>query len=344
MASEKSILDTHTIGDLSPANKALVTLNQNGTLGDALGLMQKHGVLSVPVIDATVDPKKEGHVIGILSVLDIMTAIVFQPVFEQYRSNQLEKLDKELLEAVKKSKTFDLPAKELVGVSQESLTALRFLLSTSDPIRKLLAPFSEGLHRILVRSEKDAGKFSYCSQSDLIKFLKGLIMKDEFYQLTKQEIGHLDLVSSTYANPSDPDADYFKSLDTTESKVVNVFSKSSALLGFRRMIIEGELSALPVVDDQGKLIATLSSTDVRGLTKDNFHLILLPVTEFLLKVHNTSSLRTPITCTAEDSLATVIERIVQHKLHRIWVVDDDDHPIGVIALSDIIRKFSLASQ
>lgn len=41
-------------------------------------------------------------------------------------------------------------------------------------------------------------------------------------------------------------------------------------------------------------------------------------------------------CTLDESLSQVVERIVKAEVHRIVVVDNQDHVIGMISLSDIL--------
>jgi CBS domain-containing protein len=32
--------------------------------------------------------------------------------------------------------------------------------------------------------------------------------------------------------------------------------------------------------------------------------------------------------------------VLAHKVHRVWVVDETEQPVGLVSLSDIICKFS----
>jgi len=47
----------------------------------------------------------------------------------------------------------------------------------------------------------------------------------------------------------------------------------------------------------------------------------------------------PVTVRADDTLETVINITTNKKIHRVYLVDNDFKPIGVISLGDIIRAF-----
>jgi CBS domain-containing protein len=39
-----------------------------------------------------------------------------------------------------------------------------------------------------------------------------------------------------------------------------------------------------------------------------------------------------------DTLGELLEKLVTHRLHRLYVVDFDTRPVGIITLTDILRK------
>jgi CBS domain-containing protein len=45
----------------------------------------------------------------------------------------------------------------------------------------------------------------------------------------------------------------------------------------------------------------------------------------------------PIVCTPDATLGEVIQRVVAEKVHRMYVVDENSHPLGVITLTDILH-------
>lgn len=47
----------------------------------------------------------------------------------------------------------------------------------------------------------------------------------------------------------------------------------------------------------------------------------------------------PITVMPCDTIAYVSQRLVEHKIHRLYVVDKENKPVGIIGLGDFIRLF-----
>jgi len=46
----------------------------------------------------------------------------------------------------------------------------------------------------------------------------------------------------------------------------------------------------------------------------------------------------PLTSIAPtDSFQTAIDKVVKEKIHRLWVTDENDRPVGIITLGDLIR-------
>ena len=42
------------------------------------------------------------------------------------------------------------------------------------------------------------------------------------------------------------------------------------------------------------------------------------------------------TCKPDDTMAEMVQRVVEGHHHRLWMVDDDNKPTGVISLTDLI--------
>jgi 5'-AMP-activated protein kinase regulatory gamma subunit len=122
-------------------------------------------------------------------------------------------------------------------------------------------------------------------------------------------------------------------------KVFTINANRSAISGFRHMMLNKELSALPVVDNEGKLIETLSTSDFHFINLDNFKDVLLPVKDFLEK-RRFEYKQTLITVFPDQRLFNVVDSILMTGVHRVWVVDKNHKPIGVISLTDIMKTFS----
>jgi len=106
------------------------------------------------------------------------------------------------------------------------------------------------------------------------------------------------------------------------------------------MISRNELSALPIVNDKGQLMGTLSSSDFRGIGLDNFKDTLLPVNRFII-LARAGKKQQHRTVRPDEILSSVVDKLLLRCIHRVWVVDHENKPVAVMSLTDIIRTFSI---
>jgi len=64
----------------------------------------------------------------------------------------------------------------------------------------------------------------------------------------------------------------------------------------------------------------------------------MPVMTYLQELHLTST--HPIVVRPDDTLKSVVYKVLSHRIHRVWVIDDDCKPTAVITLGDILSKFA----
>ncbi|KAL6053567.1 hypothetical protein QOT17_017891 [Balamuthia mandrillaris] len=122
--------------------------------------------------------------------------------------------------------------------------------------------------------------------------------------------------------------------------VLSVLSTDPAIEGFRQLKA-GEVSAVAIIDQNtGALIGNLSAKDIKRVWSDVRFLPRLfdPVTSFIdQRRHRVISVR------MSDTLETVVNKLHQHRVHRVYIVAEDEDEqnvtkaIGVISLSDVLR-------
>lgn len=134
---------------------------------------------------------------------------------------------------------------------------------------------------------------------------------------------------------------------------------------------ERRVSALPVVDEKGKVIDVYAKFDVivspdpplfltsRIKASSHSHHLLclslsLPQNLAAEKSYNNLDITIKkaleyrnaffegvVKCTQDETLSQVVEKVVKAEVHRIVVVDDEDLVIGMISLSDILSYLVL---
>jgi CBS-domain-containing membrane protein len=98
------------------------------------------------------------------------------------------------------------------------------------------------------------------------------------------------------------------------------------------------IHAIGIVDNDGKLIGTLSSSDLRGLTASKLQNILKSPCTFIKETAQ-GKIPHPVTCHSHDVLEEVMLKAVTAKVHRVWMIDAAGKPTSVVSLSDIIANF-----
>lgn len=120
-------------------------------------------------------------------------------------------------------------------------------------------------------------------------------------------------------------------------------TRNSLVIAALDKFIEKRISALPVIDEHtGKVIDIFAKHDVVQIAADKTYKDLsLTIGEALERRNNW--FEGVVKCKLDDTLGTVIHRIVKAEVHRIIVVDDDDKVLGVVSLSDILIFLALRS-
>eukprot|EP00762_Andalucia_godoyi_P003628 ANDGO_00681.mRNA.1 5'-AMP-activated protein kinase subunit gamma len=109
-----------------------------------------------------------------------------------------------------------------------------------------------------------------------------------------------------------------------------------------RTLSQRSISAVPVVGADGVAIDIYSRTDVMDLAADRFYNLDATVAQALehrrvKDVHKGE--RTLHTCTRKDSLASVMTRLVNNRVHRLVCVDAGGRVVGIVSMSDIFDFF-----
>ncbi|XP_046395930.1 uncharacterized protein LOC124163225 isoform X2 [Ischnura elegans] len=107
-----------------------------------------------------------------------------------------------------------------------------------------------------------------------------------------------------------------------------------------RKFVERRVSALPIIDSQGRLVDIYAKFDVINLaaekTYNNLDVSLKKANE-----HRNEWFEGVQKCRLDETLFTVMEKIVRAEVHRLVIVDDEDKVIGMISLSDLLMYLVL---
>ncbi len=97
-----------------------------------------------------------------------------------------------------------------------------------------------------------------------------------------------------------------------------------------QLMWDHDIGALPVVDTHGRVVGVITDRDMcmAAYTRD------LPLHAIAVASTMTEH---PTTCARDADLKDVEQRMQKQQIHRMPVVDDDGHPIGIVSLNDLAR-------
>jgi len=122
-------------------------------------------------------------------------------------------------------------------------------------------------------------------------------------------------------------------------KVLTVDSTSNAIDAFKLMA-NNRITSVGLTDTEGKLVSVLSVKDIKVLNMANpFKLLFHSAIKYVQSVRESEvqeSIPT-IHCTPKNTLIDILTRISSLRIHRMFVVDENIRPVGIISLGDILQ-------
>uniref|UniRef100_A0A3P8S249 Protein kinase, AMP-activated, gamma 3a non-catalytic subunit n=1 Tax=Amphiprion percula TaxID=161767 RepID=A0A3P8S249_AMPPE len=116
--------------------------------------------------------------------------------------------------------------------------------------------------------------------------------------------------------------------------------QTASLYDALSIFVERRVSALPVVDEQGKVVALYSRFDVINLAaQKTYNNLDMSMQEAVRR--RTCYVEGVIKCYSDETLETIICRIVTAEVHRLVLVDRSDVVKGIISLSDLLQAMVL---
>ncbi|ELR12719.1 CBS domain containing protein [Acanthamoeba castellanii str. Neff] len=309
MEAQRRFLEEAKLSQVVENKPALVWVEPSTTVASVCDELRLHNILSLPVYS-----KETNEFVGIANVADIALFIAWGSV-DLVRKQKEDKPQMSEMELVPRLKFADRP-----------ITSFFCIFDASDSVYSVLEPLSKGYHRALVRLTPQASKpedYRLLTQTDIVRFL--FANRDKLDQaLLSQTVAQAGLVQGRK-----------NMLCVSEDEALNV------LQAFRRMT-QRDMNCIGICDKSGRLVCNLSASDLRGMAPDRLKMLLLPVRDYLTAMYGETLCHKlyPITCAPDAKLADVMESVLAHKVHRVWVVDETEQPVGLVSLSDIICKFS----
>ncbi|KAM9845028.1 5'-AMP-activated protein kinase subunit gamma-1 isoform 6-T6 [Aulostomus maculatus] len=176
------------------------------------------------------------------------------------------------------------------------------------------------IHRLPVIDPVTGNALYILTHKRILKFLQLFMCEMPKPAFMKQTLGELGI--GTYHDIA------FIRPDTPIIKALNIF-------------VERRVSALPVVDESGKVVDIYSKFDVINLAAEKtYNNLDITVTQALK--HRSQYFEGVMKCHKVETMETIVERIVKAEVHRLVVVDECSSIEGIVSLSDILQALVLS--
>ncbi|XP_073836041.1 SNF4/AMP-activated protein kinase gamma subunit isoform X1 [Musca autumnalis] len=116
---------------------------------------------------------------------------------------------------------------------------------------------------------------------------------------------------------------------------IETADENTSILTALKKFVERRVSALPLVDAEGRLVDIYAKFDVINLAAEKTYNDL-DVSLRKANEHRNEWFEGVQCCNLDETLYTILERIVRAEVHRLVVVDENRKVIGIISLSDIL--------
>ncbi|XP_051542627.1 5'-AMP-activated protein kinase subunit gamma-2a isoform X2 [Myxocyprinus asiaticus] len=175
------------------------------------------------------------------------------------------------------------------------------------------------IHRLPVIDPVSGNALYILTHKRILKFLQLFVCempKPGFMKQTLEELSIGTYSSIAFIHP-----------DTPIIKALSIF-------------VERRVSALPVVDESGKVVDIYSKFDVINLAAEKtYNNLDISVTQALM--HRSQYFEGVMKCNRFETLETIVDRIVKAEVHRLVVVDENGSIVGIVSLSDILQALVL---
>lgn len=185
-------------------------------------------------------------------------------------------------------------------------------VAASDSVLSAMNEFAKGLHRLVI-SDSNGEPIGFLTQSAVISFLS-----KNLGSLGSKTIGELKVGTRSCVTV------------TKDTKTIEAFS----------ILRQRQISGVGVVDSRGALIGNLSSRDLNALSSDSlYNVMFLPVSTFISNIKQmlVNEDQPMISVSEESKFGYAVSRMACNRIHRIYIADSHQKPLGVIAMRDVIR-------
>ncbi|KAF7862684.1 hypothetical protein EAF04_007557 [Stromatinia cepivora] len=297
LKSIRDFLKRRTSYDVLPLSFRLIILNTDLLVKKSLTILLQNGIVSAPLWDS-----HTSTFAGLLTTSDYINVI-------QYYWQNPEALNQ--IDQFKLSSLRDI--EKAIGVLPLETVSVHPARPLYDACREMLQTRARRIP--LVDVDDETGKemvVSVITQYRILKFISVNVDETEFL---KKSVSEIKL--GTYGDLQTANMD---------TPVIDVI----------HMMVKHSISSVPIVDKDSRVLNLFEAVDVITIIKGGvYDGLTLTVGEAL--ANRAEDFAGIYTCSEEDRLDSIFDTIRKSRVHRLVVIDEEQHLKGVISLSDILQ-------
>jgi len=295
-----NLLRSTTVGSLFPDHPSgeIICFSKNDSLATTFQALAEHRILSAPVYD----PVHRTHN-AFVDMVDIVSFLVTE--YSEQEISDLHSLHSFM--HAKCGSVSDLSGRDPF-LPVESMAPLLTAISKMVQWR---------VHRIPV-VDSEGELVTVITQSHVVKFLyQNMYLFGNLPNLTVEE------------------------LKMFHAPVVSVSLDHKGFEAFKAMH-DNRVSAVAVVDYDDKLVGNISVSDLKIIGFDGTMLARLyyPISQFLkllAKDKGSNTVEEPACVSLQSQFREVVGKLVQTRIHRVYLTDDSGAPTGVITQHEVLN-------
>jgi len=287
----------------------LIELNDDASVAEGFKTLIAQNILSVPLFD-----EKTHSYTTSLSMLDVVLHAIDS--IGDYNSDVASSVSSALSILSEKEHFRAYKAKDIAGKSQEPIPVISDPQVTIDRVLDIMVK-TKAHHVLAVRGKELC---NVITQSRIVECLSMLFGVDPtFTALGGKTVQELSLGLRNVVSIHD------------NIRTVDAF----------RVLAENHITGMAVLNNSGALVGNISVRDLRAIKSNAafLKLLLLPLSEYLEIAHTEFGVNNvAVKCGVNDTYKTVMERIVENKVHRCYVVSDSCELVGVVTMWDLLNQ------
>eukprot|EP00899_Mesostigma_viride_P000145 jgi/Mesvir1/10130/Mv06763-RA.1 len=297
----------------------VVTVDQQTRLQEALDIMLEKHLTSIPVTLG-----KPGSYAGFLDTLDVVAVFTGIHLKKLNRSVSFLRDHKHVSHSKIQHLTWETEVKDAVNLSSLD-PFIAFHGNTS--MRAVAEKLVQGVHRVAVLGPGEK-IVRIVTQSDMVRVLNTLPVFIE-HPKTKRTLEEIGLAGKG-----------------AELNIETVTPDTPAIEAFTKMM-RSKQTAIPLVDEDGLMVATLSASDIRLMAKrKNYELLDGTALEFVSYTRQHAEMGTAgkggktfpaaIACSPTSTLLDCAHRFAATGVHQLYVLGPGHILLGCVTLTDLL--------